>query len=174
MDALLADLSHPLWFDASDADLAERHGVATSEVRVAREELRRRLAIGETARDARTLASIVGWEGSLGELVGECVRMALDSVRRRGGRHTDPRMQALADALREARRAQEMEGRLVPVSSDDGRSAGRRHGRSTRTTKRVEGTSGIGIRGGPGREARAGATVAQRAGADAAVGMRDG
>jgi hypothetical protein len=173
-EALLADLSHPLWFDAPDSELALRHGVRVDEVRAAREVLRRRLVVGEVARDARELAELVEWPGSIGELVQECVQQALHRARQRGGRHTDPRSQALAEALRDERRAREMTSRLMPVSGDDGRSAGRSHGRSARTTKRAEGTSGIGIRGGPGREARAGATVAQHMGAGAAVDMREG
>lgn len=75
--AIDADLRHPLWWDASDLQLAERHGTTLDMVYRVRAERRANLNLAEIVGLADELADRIGWEGTTSELIEACLRAAL-------------------------------------------------------------------------------------------------
>ena len=144
MSALAHDLRCPLMSGCTDEELAADHGVTARHVRELRDQMAHDALSADVLATAREIARLTGSAAPLDVIVRRAMRAALRATQR--------------------------------ATQDAGtrHSVGGAKGRSVRTQKRTEGTSGIGNRGGARREARAGARVAVDKGRRAALVTCDG
>lgn len=143
--AVLADLTHPLFGIGPDREIAEDHRVTPADVRRLRGELRAALLTTETAVALREIARLTAWAGTSGELLTAVLDAALQRAVRR----------ATNDG---------------PVRNRPGRSGAG----VSRPQKRERAPREIGSRGEFSREAGPGAAVGRRKGAVPAAETRDG
>lgn len=103
-------LCSPLWADSSDEEIARCFGHPIATVRAERDKLRADIATAEIATRLRQLSHALSWPGTLTELQIHILDAHIRMAERSGGKHPDPKMQELRDALVESRRLRVLEG----------------------------------------------------------------
>ncbi len=68
-DALVRSFRHPLWHDATDAELADEHRTTPRKVRAARARWRRELRLAEIVQLLEEAAEELGWKGTTADLL---------------------------------------------------------------------------------------------------------